>query len=353
LQADLARYRRADALSFLFAFERDLRAFAQPVPGHASPTRVMRVINGIDRYPPGSAPVVASIGNFDGVHRGHRAILDAIRHEANSRAARALLISFDPHPLEIVAPERRPRLLQTRRQKIAELRLTGLNDLLLLRFDQALAALDADAFFTSLLLPRVPLTSIHVGESFRFGRGRAGDLARLRDLGSCHRFSVQTVPEVHCGTDVISSSVIRSAVAAGAVERAAELLGRPYAISGMVVKGEGRGATLGFPTANLDVENEILPHPGVYVTEMVALARRLPAMTNVGVRPTWGDEPLVVETHALDIDEDLYDERIELRFLARLRDERRFASGTALADQLAQDRAASEAYFQSVRWETR
>lgn len=313
----------------------------------------MRVINGIERYPTGSAPVVASIGNFDGVHRGHRAILDALRREAQSRRLRALLISFDPHPLEVVAPERRPRLLQTRRQKIAELRLSGLDDLLVLRFDEAMAALDADAFFTSLLLPQVPLASIHVGESFRFGRGRSGDLVRLRDLGSCHNFAVHTVPAVQCGTDVISSSVIRSAVAAGAVERAAELLGRPYAISGVVVSGEGRGASLGFPTANLNVENEILPHAGVYITEMVALARRLPAMTNVGLRPTWGEGRLVVESHALDVDEDLYDERIELRFLARLRDERRFSSGTALADQLAQDRAACDAYFQSLRWETR
>jgi riboflavin kinase/FMN adenylyltransferase len=288
---------------------------------------------------------VASIGNFDGVHLGHAEILRRVTAEARRRRAPSLLVSFDPHPLEVIAPGRRPRLIQTRRQKIEQLEACGLDRLLFVEFDRALAALEGRAFVTEVLAPAVPIAAIHVGEGFRFGSGRSGDLELLRQLGSEHGFTVHGVAPVEAGGEIVSSSSIRSAIAAGAVERAATMLGRPFAITGLVGRGAGRGATLGFRTANLEVENELWPAAGVYATEALAFATRWPSMTNVGVRPTFDGRTLTVETHLLDFDDHLYGERLELRFLARLRDEQRFAGATELAAQLARDRAATEAWF--------
>jgi riboflavin kinase/FMN adenylyltransferase len=287
------------------------------------------------------------------VHLGHQAILRIVVQNAQRRGSPALLITFDPHPASVLAPERRPRLLQTRRQKLDCLQDTGLTDLLLLQFNEDLAALSGEQFFDGLLLPRLGLAAIHVGESFRFGRGRVGDLALLRQIGARRGFEVHGVAPVRLDDRMISSSAIRSALTEGDVALAARMLGRPFALLGEVVRGDGRGRNLQCPTANLAFENELVPRPGVYVTETVALATRCASVTNVGYRPTVGGASLSVETHLLDFDEDLYGERLEVRFLAHLRDEQRFDSLPELADQLARDRAAAESYFQNQRLRAR
>jgi riboflavin kinase/FMN adenylyltransferase len=304
------------------------------------------VWNGLERCPPGTAAAIA-IGNFDGVHLGHREVLRRVQEGARARGARAVLVTFEPHPAEVLAPERRPRLLQTRRQKLSALEEEGIEAVLVLPFDLALAALSAEAFLEHLIAA-LTLVSVHVGSGFRFGRGREGDLALLRSLGARQAFLVDEVPPVSLDGVRVSSSRIREAVVAGDVGAARHLLGRPYAVEGRVERGAGRGAGITFPTANLAVENEILPRRGVYVTETVAAALRWPSVTNVGVRPTFDGTRLTVESHLIDYAGDLYGERIEARFLARLRDERRFADTSELADQIARDRAAAVAWFQSL-----
>jgi riboflavin kinase/FMN adenylyltransferase len=310
----------------------------------------MIIWNDTADYPDHRGKVVASIGNFDGVHVGHVAILASAVEEARRRELPALLITFEPHPLAVVAPARRPVLLQTRRQKLGALEQAGLSDVLVLHFDEQMAALDGEAFFGQLLAGGVDLAAVHVGENFRFGHRRTGDLGLLRVIGEHHGFDVVGVPPICIDGTTVSSSVIRRAVVAGDIERAGRLLGRCFALTGEVVRGEGRGSGLQFPTANLETENEIVPGNGVYVTETLALAGRYPSMTNVGVRPTFGGKTVVVESHLLDFVGDLYGERLEVRFLARIRDEQEFPSAFELADQIARDRAAAEAYFHNVQF---
>jgi riboflavin kinase/FMN adenylyltransferase len=309
----------------------------------------MRIWNGIERYDSGPQEVVASIGNYDGVHLGHREILRRVVEQGRRRGLPSLLISFEPHPAAVVAPERRPKHLQTRRQKLDSLEETGLSDLLILEFTAKLAALDAGQFFAQILAPHLRFASIHVGENFRFGKNREGDLRALRRIGERMGFETDGVPPVEVGGETVSSSAIRASVQTGYVERATSMLGRPFAVVGEVVPGEGRGEDLQFPTANVAVENEMIPAVGVYVTETLALASRYPSVTNVGVRPTFGGSEITVESHLLEFEGDLYTERVEVRFLARIRDEMRFDSAVELGDQIARDRAAAEAFFRNLQ----
>jgi riboflavin kinase/FMN adenylyltransferase len=258
------------------------------------------------------------------------------------------LITFDPHPLAVVAPTRGPKLLQTRRQKLETLEAAGLDGVLLIPFDRELASLSGEDFFGDYLGERIRFAAVHVGANFRFGRARGGDIGLLKTLGAELGFSVVVVPPVLVDGEPASSSAIRTAVEQGDVVKARGMLGRPFTVAGLVVHGDGRGRTIGFPTANVAVDNECLPARGVYVTETVAFASRYPSMTNVGLRPTFGGTALSVESHLIDVEEDLYDERVEIRFLARLRDEAKFSGPAELADQLARDRAAATSYFSGL-----
>jgi len=257
--------------------------------------------------------MVASIGNYDGVHVGHQEILRGAVQDARRLGLPSLLITFDPHPVAIVAPQRNPKRLQTREQKLRALEATGLSDLLILEFDHRLASYSGEEFFSNTLLPIIEFEAIHVGGNFRFGRDRSGDLELLSSIGERQRFKVHGRPAIKLDDEPISSSAIRKAVSAGRVDLARRLLGRPFALIGEVVRGDGRGARLHYPTANLAVENEMIPAGGVYVTETVALASRYPSVSNVGYRPTFGGRDLTVETH------------------------------------IARDRAAAEAYFQNMQ----
>jgi riboflavin kinase/FMN adenylyltransferase len=308
----------------------------------------MTVWYGIESVPASAPAFAATIGNFDGVHLGHRAILDSLVAAARTAGVSSLLVTFDPHPLAVVAPERRPRLLQTRRQKLDALAETGLGAVLFLRFDRAMSQLSGEEFFAKALGDRIRLAAVHVGRHFRFGRNREGDLEVLERIGLAKGFHVRGVPQVVLDGETVSSSAIRRSLEQGDVERARRMLGRPFALSGEVKEGAGRGRLLEFPTANLAVENEMIPSRGVYITETSVLAARHPSITNVGVRPTFGEGALAVETHILDFEEDVYGERMEIGFLARLREEKRFDSPSELADQIARDRAAAFAYFQGL-----
>lgn len=309
--------------------------------------RGMNIWNGIESFPDGERAVVGTIGNYDGVHLGHQTILGRVIEQARSLDAPSLLITFSPHPLSVVAPDRNPKRLQNRGQKLESLRRTGLSDVLILEFTPELAALDGEHFFDQLLSDRVHFAALYVGENFRFGRQRTGDLDLLRRIGDRHGFDVHGVAPVVGNGDVISSTAIRRALAEGDVTRAARMLGRPYVVAGEVGRGDGRGQSLDCPTANVEVDNEVLPRPGVYVTETRVIAGRFASVTNIGVRPTFGGEQVTIETHLLGFQEDIYHERIEVRFLDRLRDEVRFDDASGLADQMARDRAAALAFFQN------
>jgi riboflavin kinase/FMN adenylyltransferase len=313
----------------------------------------MKIWNGIENYPTSATPVVGTIGNYDGVHLGHQAILRSVVDAARRAARASVLVTFEPHPLTVVAPERKPRLIQTRRQKLERLEVNGLDAVLILRFDAELASLSGEEFFSQVLCGPIRFEAIHVGSNFRFGRRREGDVELLRALGARHGFGVVAVSPVTLERGVVSSSAVRKAIEDGEVGLAAEMLGRPFAVVGEVVEGDGRGRALEFPTANLDSDNELVPRRGVYVTETVVLATRQASVTNVGIRPTFGAGTLTVETHLLDFDGDLYGESIEVRFLARLRDERKFSGPQELADQIARDRAAAAAYFENLPLATR
>ncbi len=307
----------------------------------------MDIWNGFDGCPEGAGPIVATIGNYDGVHRGHRAILEQVKAEAERRGARSVLITFDPHPTQVLAPHAAPRLMQTRRQKLDTLEACGLDAVWILGFNRELAAQTGEEFFENLRR-QIDLRAVRVGRNFRFGRGRKGDIDAMERIGAEQGFDVLGVEQVQLDGVTVSSTAIRGAVAEGDVETAARMLGRPFALGGEVVAGQGRGKGLSFPTANVDAENELWPRVGVYITECLARARRHASVTNVGVRPTFGDgDRPVVECHLLDFEGELRGERVEVRFLAPLRDEKRFQNPNELADQIARDCAAATAYFEN------
>jgi len=296
----------------------------------------------------GSAAVgvraAVAIGNFDGVHRGHQALVAAAVARARETGGAAIVLTFDPHPARVLRPEAAPEALTTVAQKEELVAALGVSRLVALEFDTQLAALAPEAFAREVLAATLGARHVVVGESFRFGRARRGDARTLDELGRAHGFDVQVVPPVLHGGRPISSSRVRELLRAGQVQDAAELLGRPYALDGVVVRGEGRGRTLGIPTANLEPGDQLLPARGVYAARaLVGGASWHTAVVNVGERPTFGGSGLVVEAHLVDFGGDLYDAALRLAFLARLRGEERFASAEALVERIRGDvRAARE-----------
>jgi riboflavin kinase/FMN adenylyltransferase len=292
---------------------------------------------------------VATIGNFDGLHRGHRAIIERVLERGRKTGRPTLLITFDPHPLKVLAPDRAPLMLTTPRQKMALIEATGIGFVLVLPFTVELAGVTAEAFVRGHLATDLGAREVYVGANFNFGRGRAGNAALLVRLCGDLGILAETVPEVRSLGSPVSSSRIRRAVLAGEVELARELLGRPYAVEGTVVHGDSRGAALGFPTANLAAQNELIPQDGVYVTEAVVGDAVLPAVTNIGGRPTFAGSSYALETHVLDSPGDLYDRPMEVRFHARLRKELKFESARALVEQVRKDVERAREYFRRGR----
>mgnify|MGYP006269730341 CR=1 FL=1 len=293
--------------------------------------------------PPRSS--VLSIGVFDGVHLGHRFTLAQARAAADARGADLVVVTFDPHPLAVLRPERAPKMLTTLEQRLALLEETGVDAVFVLTFDEAASLQSAPSFVEELLVAHLGAAEVLVGEDFRFGHDRAGDVELLRNLGAQLGFEVSGLAlSAHEG-DAISSTRIRALLAAGEVEGAAELLGRPHEAWAPVVHGDGRGgAELGYPTANLGLSpDQVLPGDGVYAGwyRDEALGPR-PAAISVGRRPTFleGAEP-IIEAFVLDLDEDLYGRQAGVSFLARLRGEERFESVEDLIAQMGLDAKAA------------
>ncbi|MFN0150183.1 MAG: bifunctional riboflavin kinase/FAD synthetase [bacterium] len=287
--------------------------------------------------------VALTIGSFDGVHLGHRAILDRLARAAREHDAERAVITFDPHPREFFKPESAPPLLTTLDERARLLSEAGIGALVRLRFDAETADTSAEDFVSRVLLSMGEIVAIVVGYDFRFGKGRSGDAALLARLGARHGFEFAEVEAAAVGETVVKSTAIREAVASGDLDRARALLGRPYFMSGEVVHGAGRGREIGFSTANvaLSQSRKLLPPDGVYAVrvtrESSAAAPSSPGVANLGKRPTFGGGARLLEAHLLDGGRDLYGERIVVEFIARLREERAFESQSALAAQIGED----------------
>ncbi|MEZ5290432.1 MAG: bifunctional riboflavin kinase/FAD synthetase [Vicinamibacterales bacterium] len=302
-----------------------------------------------DPRPPRWMSPVLALGNFDGLHRGHQKIVERIRRSAADRGTAAIVLTFDPHPPRVVRPDKAPPLLMTTRQKLAALDRAGVHGVAVVRFTEALSRWSPDAFVRNVLVDWLRVSEVWVGADFLFGHERAGTFSVLRTLGGQYGFRAEKIDPVRYKEFVVSSTRIRRLVAEGRVDEAGALLGHHYAIEGEVVRGAQRGRTLGFPTANLSTHNELVPPAGVYATAAEIDGARWPAVTNVGVRPTFETAGAVtVETHVLGLDRDLYGAAMSLSFIQRLRDERRFADIDALREQIEADVRRAARLFDNI-----
>jgi riboflavin kinase/FMN adenylyltransferase len=301
--------------------------------------------------PAGFGPAVAAIGNFDGVHRGHREILSAVVNEARDLGMRSVAITFDPHPEQFLRPAEAPRLLTPIAERLRLLAATGIDAVLVLPFDAALAGLPARDFVRRILVAALRVFAVHEGGNFRFGHHAEAGVAELREFGAGFGFAVHQHSSVRVRGLEVSSSAIRALVAAGDVHRAHWMLGRPFAVRSTPARGRGIGTRLLVPTVNLAPYAELLPAFGVYVTRLTIGARCFQAVTNVGNRPTFGAPSFAVESHLLDFEPVDLDEKtpIELEFLLRLRGEFQWPSPEALKAQIFKDVARAKRYFHLLR----
>ena len=305
------------------------------------------VYRSVAEIPPGFGPSVGAIGNFDGVHLGHRKILEAVAAEARGLGMRAVAITFDPHPDRFLRPADAPRLLTPMDERIKLLAATGMDAVAVLPFDEALARLTAREFARSILVEALSIRSVHEGRNFRFGRQAEAGVEELKELGAEFGFALHLHEAARTHGMEVSSSATRALVAQGDVRRARWMLGRPFAVRSTPARGRGIGTRLLVPTVNLAPYGELLPGFGVYVTRLTVAGRRFKAVTNVGNRPTFEGVGFGVETHILDFEHiDLAEETpVELEFLLRLRGERTWPSPEALKAQIFRDVARAERYF--------
>jgi riboflavin kinase/FMN adenylyltransferase len=305
------------------------------------------VFRSLAEIPAGFGPSVAAIGNFDGVHLGHREILAAVAAEARASGARAIAIAFDPHPEQFLRPGRASRLLTPLPERVRLLAGTGIDAVLILPFDARLASLPAREFARRILAGALRVCSLHEGYTFRFGRGAEAGIRELRELGAELGFAVHVHEAVQVHGLEVSSSAIRELVASGDMRRARWMLGRPFAVLSTPAKGRGIGRRLLVPTVNLAPYVGLLPAFGVYVTRLRVGERLFHAVTNVGNRPTFGEASFAVESHILDFEPMEHDERtpVEVEFLLRLRGEIEWPSPQALKAQIFKDIAQAKRYF--------
>ena len=308
----------------------------------------MEIFHGIEKTEL-RRPTVVTLGVFDGLHLGHQAIVRQVVERALLVNATPTLITFDPHPRQVLKPDTAPPLLQTFQQKMEGLKNLGMGQVVVIPFNYELSQLTAEEFVRRYLVDGLEAREVYLGKGFAFGRNRQGNIELLRQLATQYEFSADEVPEVRLRQHRISSTMIRRLLKAGRVNLARRMLGRPYGIEGMVTRGRGVGRELLYPTANLEIQNRVLPSDGVYVTLTLAGGVWHRSVTNIGKRPTFGgDLDSKVEAHLIDFDGDLYDQTIRVRVLHRLRGERKFASIDELRAQIGRDRDRALRYFDSA-----
>lgn len=290
----------------------------------------------IDDVPPG--PSVVTIGSFDGVHRGHQTLVRRAVDAARERGVRSVAVTFDPHPAAVVRPGSEPPHLQTLAERVDHLQATGADEVVVLAFTRELASLEPHQFLEQVLVDRLAPVKVVVGTNFRFGHRAAGDVVVLAEGGERHGYEVEAVTLLELDGEPISSSSIRERLAAGDVDWTTRALGRPHEVVGEVVAGEGRGATIGVPTANVaPPEGLLVPANGVYAGHARLGERSWPCVTNVGTRPTFDGRDVTVESHLLDVREELYGQRLAVSFEHRLRGEQKFDGPDELVAQIHRD----------------
>jgi riboflavin kinase/FMN adenylyltransferase len=293
---------------------------------------------GLDSTPSGWGRCVVTIGVFDGVHRGHQSILERAVERARDTGQPSVVLTFDPHPSEVVRPGSHPPVLTPLRRKADILEQLGVDVLCVQPFTPEVSRQQPDEWVHDVLLERLHAGAVVVGENFRFGHKAAGDLGTLRTLGRTFGFATEGVPLLRDDDVTLSSTFVRSSIDAGEVAQAARALGRPHRVDGIVVRGEGRGRRLGYPTANVHSDRHIaVPADGIYAGRAVLRGKRLPAAISVGTNPTFEGRQRTVEAYILDFDEDIYGVELGVEFVERLRGMERFDTVEALVEQMGRD----------------
>ena len=305
----------------------------------------MRLFHGTDNAEI-QRPTVMTLGVFDGLHLGHQLIVRTVVERARAIGAVPTVITFDPHPRSVLHPESAPPLLQTLDQKVEGFGVLGIEQTIVVRFDEAFSRIRAEDFLSDVVMDRLHAKEVYLGRGFAFGHNREGNIELLRRVSKELGFFADEVPEVRFRNQRVSSSKVRELLSEGKVNLARRLLGRPYGVEGRVEHGAERGSSLGFPTANLHPRNRVIPAHGVYVTGTLIDGKWRRSVTNVGVRPTFSaDMEPSVETFVLNWAGDLYGDVVRVRFLYRLRDERKFASIEDLKTQIDKDVKRAQSYF--------
>lgn len=309
---------------------------------------VMKIINRLEDLTPEYPAPVVTIGNFDGVHLGHQNLIRDLVARASNIGGTPIVLTFHPHPLQVLAPNFAPLQIQTLAQRLAIIESLGIPLTVVIPFDMQLAQKSARDFAVDTLWDGLQIKEVYVGPNFAFGYRRQGSFNLLKEIGEEKGFLAGKIHQVQFRGSRVSSTAIRQALISGQVGLARRFLGRPYALEGEVVHGRGLGSRLKVPTANLQTPNELIPRRGVYVTILTADDRAYKGVTNIGFRPTVNPEEgaaLSIETHVLDSNPELYGKQVKLEFLIRLRDERRFAGQAALVEQIHRDILGSRRYF--------
>jgi riboflavin kinase/FMN adenylyltransferase len=303
----------------------------------------MEVFHGLKASPSLSKKTIITIGNFDGVHLGHGKILQFLVKESQKYDLFSLVLTFSPHP-DIILGKSKVKMIQTLDQRLKAIEGFRVHGVLITSFNKEFSSLSSDQFIQKIAVSALKAEEVVIGENFRFGKNREGNINTFLALGAQLNFRVHEIPKVIKKGRTVSSSLIRALLQDGEIEEANILLGRPYEIEGRVIKGKDRGKALGFPTANIKTENEIIPL-GVYVSQALIDSRIYPSLTNAGLRPTFGQEDMQIESYIIDFDKKLYGQKISIRFIKKIRDEIKFKSPEALSRQIQKDLGQAKAYF--------
>ncbi|WP_108652392.1 bifunctional riboflavin kinase/FAD synthetase [Dongshaea marina] len=308
----------------------------------------MELIRGVENIRAEHHGCVLTIGNFDGIHLGHQAIIARLKSRGEHYQLPSCVMVFEPQPQELFLGQEAPARLSCLREKYQALRELGVERLLCIRFTPEFAGMDAGEFIEKLLIERLGVKSLLVGDDFCFGRDRAGDFQMLSEAGKRHQFEVIDSHSILVDQLRVSSTAVRQALQQGAFDEARRMLGRDYAISGRVCHGDELGRTIGFPTANIKPSRLVLPMVGVYVVDVIWCSNRYPAVANIGFRPTLDGLQPRLEVHLFDFDGDLYGQQLKVVFRHKLRDEKKFDSFAQLQQQISRDAAAARQYFESI-----
>ena len=297
----------------------------------------MEIIKGIENLKRPFRNPVVTLGNFDGVHLGHQRIFEKVKEEARKIGGESVVVTFEPHPLKILSPEQCPPLLTPFKKKMMLIEKTGVEKVLCIQFTRAFAELSPVEFVKSILVGKVEAKKIIVGYNYRFGRGKSGDVDSLKENCALFGVDVEVVEALRVTDTIVSSSKIRELIRDGEVKKASKLLGRDYPVIGQVIEGTKRGHALGFPTANLEMAEELYPKPGVYAVSVNWHQQCFNGLANIGFNPTFDAKAVSLEVHILNFDQEIYGEELQVYFAERIRDEIRFPSTEGLIKQIRKD----------------